>query len=196
MRVDVARRVGPSLTTMRALHILRRFAENNAWSNLRMYRACQQLSAEEYTATRTSFFPSIRLTLEHLVLVDLYYLDGLVGGGLGLAVADELRLLDTFPAVRAAQAQMDARLVRFVTGLPDEAALDVIVDLQRKDHVQREAVGDVLMHLFQHQIHHRGQVHAMLAGTSAAPPQLDEFFPAADAPLREAELRDLGLPVR
>ena len=52
------------------------------------------------------------------------------------------------------------------------------------------------MHLFQHQIHHRGQVHAMLAGTPVKPPQLDEFFMAEEAPLRESELRDLGLPVR
>ena len=34
----------------------------------------------------------------------------------------------------------------------------------------------LLPHLFQHQIHHRGQAHAMLAGTGVAPPQLDEFF--------------------
>jgi uncharacterized damage-inducible protein DinB len=49
----------------------------------------------------------------------------------------------------------------------------------------------VLPHVFVHQIHHRGQVHAMLSGTAAAPPQLDEFFLAADAPLRVAELSDL-----
>jgi uncharacterized damage-inducible protein DinB len=51
----------------------------------------------------------------------------------------------------------------------------------------------VLAHLFQHDIHHRGQVHAMLAGTRVAPPQLDEFFLAQDAPLRAAELEALGL---
>ena len=34
----------------------------------------------------------------------------------------------------------------------------------------------LLLHLFQHQIHHRGQVHAMLSGSSVAPPQLDDFY--------------------
>ncbi|HZT19257.1 MAG TPA: DinB family protein [Dongiaceae bacterium] len=52
----------------------------------------------------------------------------------------------------------------------------------------------VLGHLFIHQIHHRGQVHAMLAGTSAKPPQLDEFFLDQDEPLRREELRALALP--
>jgi uncharacterized damage-inducible protein DinB len=54
----------------------------------------------------------------------------------------------------------------------------------------------VLNHLFVHQIHHRGQVHAMLAGTSVKPPQLDEFFLAQDEPLRRHELLALALPLR
>ena len=59
-----------------------------------------------------------------------------------------------------------------------------------------ERIQDVLAHLFQHDIHHRGQVHAMLAGTDVAPPQLDEFFLQQDAPLRADDLRALGLPQR
>jgi hypothetical protein len=47
-------------------------------------------------------------------------------------------------------------------------------------------------HLFQHDIHHRGQAHAMLSGISVKPPQLDEFFAAGEAPLRAAEFGELG----
>jgi hypothetical protein len=36
------------------------------------------------------------------------------------------------------------------------------------------------------------QAHAMLSGTRIKPPQLDEFFSAAEAPLRAAEFSDLG----
>ena len=39
-----------------------------------------------------------------------------------------------------------------------------------------ERVSYLLAHLFQHQIHHRGQAHAMLSGAGVSPPQLDEFF--------------------
>ena len=46
----------------------------------------------------------------------------------------------------------------------------------------------VLAHLFMHQVHHRGQAHAMLAGTRIAPPQLDDFLLASDAPARRADL--------
>ena len=57
----------------------------------------------------------------------------------------------------------------------------------------RERLDRVLAHLSMHQIHHRGQAHAMLSGTRVAPPQLDEFLLANDAPLRAADLAALGL---
>jgi len=72
--------------------------------------------------------------------------------------------------------------------------LEEVVIFHRGEHgLHREAVHAVLTHLFVHQIHHRGQAHAMLAGTRIKPPQLDEFFLAGDAPLREHELKELGL---
>ncbi|TIV12034.1 MAG: damage-inducible protein DinB, partial [Mesorhizobium sp.] len=48
-------------------------------------------------------------------------------------------------------------------------------------------------HVFLHDIHHRGQVHAMLSGTSVAPPQLDEFLLDYDIKLRRDEVERLGL---
>jgi uncharacterized damage-inducible protein DinB len=84
--------------------------------------------------------------------------------------------------------------MRFVDGLT-AARLDESVALARRAHVQQERIGDVLLHLYQHQIHHRGQAHAMLAGTPQAPPQLDEFYMSEELPLRHSELRELGLPL-
>ena len=172
---------------------LRACARNNAWSNHRLLNACAALSQREFEATRTSFFPSLQRTLNHILIVDWYYLDGLEQGGRGPAsYADELpfpRLAD----LAAAQRACDLRLVRFCDGLGEED-LERDVALDRGEHgVTHESVHAVLSHLFVHQIHHRGQAHAMLAGTSVPPPQLDEFFLAWDAPLRRAELDELGL---
>ena len=80
-----------------------------------------------------------------------------------------------FADLEREQRAIDARLIAVCDGL-SEAALDESVALARETRVQREPAGRVLLHLFGHQIHHRGQVHAMLAGTDVAPPQLDEFF--------------------
>ncbi|CAB3701908.1 DinB family protein [Paraburkholderia rhynchosiae] len=167
-------------------------AHNNAWSNLRLYRACLALTDEAFAERRVSFFPSLQLTLSHILLVDRYYYDALVGGGEGLSIFD-----DEVPYARAAelwdaQANSDHRLLGFCESLTDDdLPREVGIDRGPPVGVQRESIGNMLPHLFVHQIHHRGQVHAMLSGTTAAPPQLDEFFLAGDAPLRASELLDL-----
>jgi len=173
---------------MSALPLLRHFARNNKWSNLRLLRACAQLSESDYLAARTSFFPSIHKTLTHIVLVDEYYLDALEAGERGLSIFDDEEPFDTLAEVMRAQHAADARLVAFVDGLTDEAALGRAVTLPRSDGPHLDRVGDVLAHLFVHQLHHRGQVHAMLAGTPVAPPQLDEYFLADDRANAEQEL--------
>lgn len=180
---------------MSALGILRRFAANNAWSNLRLHRACAELSAGDYHAQRTSFFPSIPRTLNHILIVDWYYLDALERGGRGRAVFENEVPCPELDALIEAQRETDRRLVAFTDQL-DDAQLEAEVQLERANHVQVERTEDVLLHLFTHQLHHRGQVHAMLSGTPVKPPQLDEFFLSAELGLREAELMELGLPRR
>lgn len=56
-----------------------------------------------------------------------------------------------------------------------------------------DRIDRTLAHLFMHQTHHRGQVHAMLSGTAVAPPQLDEFLMETDAPFRETGMEAVGM---
>lgn len=171
-------------------------AENNAWSSFRLYRALSRLTKEAFDAKRTSFFPSLPWTLNHILTVDWFYIDGLIAGGRGQACfAVEIPFPELGDLDREQRAS-DMRLVAYVRGLEDDAQLDREVQLDRGDHVQLDTARNVLLHLFQHQIHHRGQAHAMLAGTDVAPPQLDEFFMRDELPLRKAELELLGLPLR
>ena len=72
----------------------RRMAENNLWSNDRLHRAVCALQPGEFEAPRTSFFPSIRQTLNHVLSVDIYYLDMLKEGGVGLRAFDRWRDFD------------------------------------------------------------------------------------------------------
>lgn len=180
---------------MNAVSLIRSFAIQNACANARLHRACAALSREDFGATRVSFFPSIPQTLNHILIVDWYYVDALEEGGKGLAVFESEEPFPELEALSAAQRDVDRRLLAFVRGLADDAALDRVVSLQRQDRIQRERAGEVLLHLMSHQIHHRGQVHAMLAGTPVPPPQLDEFFLREEVALREPELRELGLPI-
>jgi len=167
-------------------------AHNNAWSNLRLYRACLSLTDEAFAARRVSYFPSLQLTLNHILLVDRYYFDALVGGGQGLAIFDDEVPYSSAEQLWHAQSRSDLDLLTFCESLTsNDLQREVRIDRGPAVGVQRESVGKVLPHLFVHQLHHRGQVHAMLSGTTIAPPQLDEFFLDGDAPLRASEMREL-----
>jgi uncharacterized damage-inducible protein DinB len=170
-----------------------RMAQNNRWSNDRLYRAVQALKPGEFEAERTSFFPSIRETLNHILSVDIYYFDMLVEGRAGLGVFDTYSDFDDPAKLADAQVAQDEKLVAYCKKL-SAADLDRRVSTDRGDDGQiPERIGDLLAHLFLHQIHHRGQVHAMLSGTSVKPPQLDEFFLDFDLKLRVQEMARLGL---
>jgi uncharacterized damage-inducible protein DinB len=171
----------------------RRMAANNLWSNDRLYRAVLALPPGEFEAVRTSFFPSIKATLNHVLSVDLYYLGMLEEDGVGLALFDRYSDFDDPAELAAAQAASDRRLLAFCEAL-GAGDLDRRVLTDRGEDGQiPERIGDLLAHLFIHDIHHRGQVHAMLSGTSVKPPQLDEFFLDFDWKLRRDEAERLGL---
>jgi uncharacterized damage-inducible protein DinB len=178
-----------------SLHLLE-MARNNAWANHRLHAACAGLTDAELKAERTGFFGSIHRTLNHILIVDWYYVDALDGGGRGPALYADPEPFARFEELRAAQRESDRRLLASCTALT-EAALERPVVLEREGGARhRERRKNVLAHLFQHQIHHRGQVHAMLSGTGITPPQLDEYFLGEDARHRADELRLLGLPPR
>lgn len=169
----------------------RAFAYNNAWANHRLLTACESLSQEDFEAERTSFFPSLQRTLNHIYFVDLFYVDALEGGWLGPKAWEDEVPCPTVAALKPAQAAVDRRLIAVCSALTPDL-LNGIVRINRDTSVQTERRDRLLMHLFQHQIHHRGQAHAMLSGTAVKPPQLDEFFAAAEAPLRAGEFDGLG----
>jgi uncharacterized damage-inducible protein DinB len=173
------------------LQTYRAFAHNNAWANHRLLNACAALSQKEFEAERTGFFPSLQLTLNHIYVVDLFYVDALEGGWLGPAAWANDVPCPSVAELATAQAAVDNRLIGVCDALTPES-LDSVVRINRNTSVQADRRDRILMHLFQHQIHHRGQAHAMLSATSVAPPQLDEFFAEGEAPLRAGEFARLG----
>ena len=93
--------------------------------------------------------------------------------------------------LKAEQSAVDRRLIKVCEDLTADC-LDEMVQINRDTRVQAERRDRLLMHLFQHQIHHRGQAHGMLSATAVKPPQLDEFFAKDEAHLRAGEFTELG----
>jgi len=169
----------------------RAMAYNNAWANHRLLTACEKLSPQEFAATRTSFFPSLAATLNHNLTIDWFYVDALEGGDLGPRAWEVEIPCPAIADLKREQAAVDRRLIAVCEALAEES-LGANVHVNRIKRVQVERRDRLLLHLFQHQVHHRGQAHAMLAGTNVKPPQLDEFFSIGEAPLRAEEFHELG----
>ncbi|MBC8055553.1 MAG: DinB family protein [Rhizobiales bacterium] len=180
-----------------ARHLLTE-AFNNAWANHRLLGACAQLAQAEFEAPRTGFFPSIQATLNHTLTVDWYYIDSIERSLGGLPPNDAFTAFfepevpfASCAALQVAQRESDRRLIALCEPL-DAAALAAVIVVPRQAGLTREPLARLLAHLFQHQVHHRGQAHSMLSGTHVAPPQLDEFFCTFDAPLRAGDFHALG----
>ena len=179
------------MTQADPVRVFVKLAMANRMANARLHLACGKLSQSELDTPRAAFFGTIQATLNHILLVDRFYLNALEGRRLDRASLDEARSCPDLPRLMALQAAQDGRLIAHVQGLAP-AALDEVVAVDRGERVQHDRHDDLLSHLFQHQTHHRGQVHGMLSATTVQPPQLDEFIVGDDAPSRTEDLAALG----
>ena len=94
----------PGVLMTDAILSYRAMAYNNGWANHRLLAACARLSQTEFIAPRTGFFPSVRATLNHILVVDLFYVDAMEGGTLGPAAWADPEPCATMDALRQAQA--------------------------------------------------------------------------------------------
>ena len=169
-----------------------RMAHNNRWCNHRLLTACRALREDEYRAERPAYFGTIHATLNHILIVDLAYLGRLKGERRVSDDCEELHV--TLARLVAHQSGVDRELIDYCGSQTADSLASSVQFVRANNQPYSETVLDVLTHLFLHQVHHRGQVHGMLSGTTVAPPQLDEFFLAGDLDLRRKELKVLDLP--
>lgn len=150
----------------------RMMARYNTVANQRLYEACSRLDDREYRQPRTGSFGSIHALLNHVLLADGIWMSRFEGGGRTTPPLDTV-LHEDFAGLHAARIVEDARIERYFDGL-DAAAFD-----RRFPYVNSKGVPCIeeapvaFAHFFNHQTHHRGQIHVMLSQTAVAPPSLD-----------------------
>jgi uncharacterized damage-inducible protein DinB len=169
----------------------RKLAQANRLANARLHRACAGLDPSELTAPRAAFFGSIQKTLNHILMVDRFYLNALLGHPLDRVFLDEATFCPDLVTLTAWQAASDDALLAHVESLTPETLVQIVA-IDRGARVQHDRRDDVLSHLFQHQTHHRGQVHGLLSATPVKPPQLDEFIVGDDTTARADDMARLG----
>lgn len=173
------------------LRVFRKLAQANRLANDRLHRACKSLDPADLVRPGPAFFGTIQATLNHILMVDRFYLNALLGRTLDRAFLDEATFCPDLSTLTAWQATSDTALLAHVDGLTDETLVQIVA-IDRGARVQHDRRDDILSHLFQHQTHHRGQVHGLLSAIPVKPPQLDEFIVGDDGPARAEDMARIG----
>ncbi|SIO26298.1 Uncharacterized damage-inducible protein DinB (forms a four-helix bundle) [Rhodovulum sp. ES.010] len=165
--------MGDSLVTAEWCRVMARY---NRWQNRAAIEAAGALPLEARTADRGAFWGSIHGTLAHLLWADHMWMSRLDGWEApNVVLGDSSGFVADWADLRSKRQITDARISRWVQGL---SGADLRGDLSwRSSSTGRELNMPralCVVHMFNHQTHHRGQVHAMLtaAGTDPGPTDL------------------------
>jgi len=151
-------------------------ARYNRWQNRSLMNAASGLSDEERWQDRGAFFGSIAQTLNHILWDDRVWLARLRGDaaaaskiGLRHPYTDNPKDWTVFTRQRA---ELDEEIIEWAEGLTtDDLALSTAWN--RGGEAVETNCGFNIVHMVNHQTHHRGQVHSMLTAAGANPEPTD-----------------------
>lgn len=153
-------------------------ARYNAWQNNGLRKMIEGIDAADLRKDRGLFFGSIFSTLNHLLWGDTLWISRFDGGPPPTVDAkDHLEMTPT-PAVWSADRfRMDARITLWAEKVN---AIDLVGDLTWYSGMAAREMSKpkalCVMQLFNHQTHHRGQVHAALTAMGLKPQDTDLPF--------------------
>lgn len=158
-------------------------ARYNRWQNTGLRKITEEMDAEALDRDHGAFFGSIRRTLNHLLWADRLWMHRLAGwpvpgGGLGESVTLTSRIEDW----ATERFRTDGRIVLWADGLKAvDLTGEVTFTSRSLGGTVSRPIQPLVMHLFNHQAHHRGQVHAMLTAQGIVPPPTDLLYLPDDA---------------
>lgn len=156
-------------------HHVRTLARYNAWANTRLYDAVMTLPAGEAERNRPSFFGSIVNTLNHILVVDRIWLSRIENVDAGVSRLDEILHTD-LQALYDARKAFDTHIIRLIDGWDEAQLTGTFRYANLSGETFEQPLHPVLTHVFNHQTHHRGQVHQMLSESGTAPPSIDLIY--------------------
>ena len=157
-------------------------AAYNAWQNNGLCRVVQAMDEADVRANRGEFFGSIFGTLNHLLWGDLLWMSRFDGGpAQSPVIADSAAFTATVGDGADQRVRTDARIVTWAAGV---TASDLSGDLTwfsgSLNAEVAKPTATCITHFFNHQTHHRGQLHAMLTAAGQTPDATDLVFMPKD----------------
>lgn len=154
-------------------------ARYNAWQNHNLITAAGTLDGTARRQDRGAFFGSIEETLNHLLWGDRIWLRRFAGSGKPsqTSIPDSRRETPDWTRYCAARAETDAQITTWAAHLTDDELEGDLSWVSGAINRQvTKPLASLIAHFFNHQTHHRGQVHAMLTAAGATPSDTDLFL--------------------
>lgn len=153
------------------LGYVQRMARYNRWQNENLYGVADALSDDERRRERGAFFGSIHKTLSHLLWADRMWMSRFTDvprpqGG----IPESVSMYPDWDGLKRERADFDAQIVAWADRL-DPAWLAGNLTWY-SGAAKRELTREkrlLIAHMFNHQTHHRGQVHCMLTQAGGRP---------------------------
>ena len=154
-------------------------ARYNQWQNGSIYAAASRLGDADRKADRGIFFGSIHATLNHVLWADQMWLMrfGAAQAPVAKSLADGLHQHEDWDELTAQRVAFDTAILNWADAI---VAADLAGDLNwisgATGRAMQSPKGLAVTHLFNHQTHHRGQVHGLLTGFGIKPDMTDLPF--------------------
>lgn len=157
---------------MDLLDHFRMLARYNRLANEALCEPCSRLDDAEYRKRRPGSFGSIHALLNHMLLADRIWMARFEGDGSTTPPLDTI-LYDSFPELHSTRAAEDARIEQFFAAAEPAFLEGSLRYINSRGQESTSRIAISVPHFFNHQTHHRGQVHVMLSQTPVPPPSLD-----------------------
>lgn len=154
---------------------VQRMARYNKWQNASLYGVADALSDDERRRERGAFFGSIHKTLSHLLWGDRMWMSRFTDVPKPeVSNAQSPVLYPEWEPLKRERAAFDATIIAWADGLDPSWLADDLTwysGAARKEMSQPKWL--LVTHMFNHQTHHRGQVHCMLTQAGGKPQPTD-----------------------
>jgi uncharacterized damage-inducible protein DinB len=154
-------------------------ARYNTWQNRNIYGAATGLTDAQRKEDRGAFFGSIHATLNHVLWADQMWLMrlGVAPQPVAKSIPEGLTQFEDWDTLTAQRSRFDSHIQEWADGL-DAAAVEGKLEWFSASAGRQMSTPKavVITHIFNHQTHHRGQVHALLTGFGIKPGATDLPF--------------------
>lgn len=159
---------------MTLLNHLRLMAQYNQWMNQSLYAAAAKLSEAQLQEDKQAFFRSILGTLNHILVADIIWLKRFAKHPANHLSLELVRLIespttldqilyDSFAELQQQRQKLDETIIKWCDELTESDISYPLPYTRMNGEANIKVLESLMIHFFNHQTHHRGQLTTLLS---------------------------------